>query len=35
MDSAETRGFQELFAGNNARMDRQEENMLNTGQAMQ
>ncbi len=31
MDSAETRGFQELLANNNARMDQQEENMLNTG----
>ncbi len=35
MDSAETRGLQELLAGNNARMDLQEENMLNTGRAVQ
>ncbi len=35
MDSAETRGLQELLAGNNARMDLQEENMLNTGGAVQ
>ncbi len=35
MDSAETRGLQELLAGNNARMDLQEENMLNTGWAVQ
>ncbi len=35
MDSAETRGFQELLANNNARMDQQEENMLNTGRAVQ
>ncbi len=35
MDSAETHGLQELLAGNNARMDLQEENMLNTGRAVQ
>ncbi len=35
MDSAETRGLQELISGNNARMDLQEENMLNTGRAVQ
>ncbi len=35
MDSAETRGLQELLAGNNACMDLQEENMLNTGRAVQ
>ncbi len=35
MDSAETRGLQELLAGNNVRMDLQEENMLNTGRAVQ
>ncbi len=35
MDSAETRGLQELLAGNNAHMDLQEENMLNTGRAVQ
>ncbi len=35
MDSAETRGLQELLAGNNARMDLQEEKMLNTGRAVQ
>ncbi len=35
MDSAETRGLQELLAGNNARMDLQEVNMLNTGRAVQ
>ncbi len=35
MDSAETRGLQELLAGNNARMDLQEERMLNTGRAVQ
>ncbi len=35
MDSAETRGLQELLAGNNARMDLQEENMLNTRRAVQ
>ncbi len=35
MDSADTRGLQELLAGNNARMDLQEENMLNTGRAVQ
>ncbi len=35
MDSAETRGLQELLAGNNVRMNLQEENMLNTGRAVQ
>ncbi len=35
MDSAETCGLQELISGNNARMDLQEENMLNTGRAVQ
>ncbi len=35
MDSAEAHGFQELLANNNARMDQQEENMLNTGRAVQ
>ncbi len=35
MDSAEAPGFQELLANNNARMDQQEENMLNTGRAVQ
>ncbi len=35
MDSAEARGFQELLANNNACMDQQEENMLNTGRAVQ
>ncbi len=34
MDSAEARGFQELLANNNACMDQQEENMLNTGRAV-
>ncbi len=35
MDSVGTRGLQELLAGNNACMDLQEENMLNTGRAVQ
>ncbi len=35
MDSAEARSFQELLANNNARMDQQEEKMLNTGRAVQ
>ncbi len=35
MDSAEACGFKELFVNNNARMDQQEENMLNTGRAVQ
>ncbi len=35
MDSAEASTLQGLFASNNARMDRQDEQMLATGRAVQ